>query len=137
MLSTMPVQNPNPTARAEAVIEIKAQQGLTNKPVNTWTYEERAKYNQALASYITVNADLFNGAEVTGANAVLSKGFDPLDETSIVGNLAAFGDAFLVEAQDKLEIGGGVLTKAIYIAVIGAVAAYFVPVAINNFRKSK
>lgn len=105
--------------RQTAIAAVRAQLGLSNTP-SDWTYDERTKYNKALASYIAANAALFPPQDVEVAQNIQSESISPLGDTSYLADINTFGSAFtdeLLSAGEKVgQVGNGVLNG---ISVVG------------------
>src|SRR5690606_14425092 len=113
--------------RAAAVKHVRAQQGLTGLHHSEWTYEQRVRYNKALADYILSRPGDFGGPELVAAGAVQAATYLPLEDTSVLANIEAFGAEFgaqgLAAADSIAGVGRGVLNAL-------SSAQWMIPVAV-------
>lgn len=111
------------TARQQAVSIVRSQQGLASIPPADWTYEQRTRYNQALAAYILERPGLFSKAEVDSAALVFGKTYSPLQDASF--DWSQFGDEFAANAApvfagfqltlNKVLVGLGLLVALVFV----------------------
>ena len=100
-------------ANTKSAINIAlTQTGLKDKPKTEWTYDERAKYNKALADIIATYPDRFAPSQVTQAKAVEMADYSPLASSDF--SFSDFGREVLnnaVAAGDSVAgVGQGVLS---------------------------
>lgn len=85
---------------------------LDGKAKTEWTYEERAKYNKALADIIATYPDRFAPSQVTQAKAVEMADYSPLASSDF--SFSDFGEEVLNNAVSAGEsvagVGQGVLS---------------------------
>lgn len=71
-----------PEARQQAIATVRAQLGLTGIPPAEWSYDQRTRYNQALAEYILNYPGRFSAQDLSTASVIYQRGYSPLDDTS-------------------------------------------------------
>ncbi len=109
------------TPRQKAVSIVRAQLGLANIAPASWTYEQRTRYNQALAAYILENPGLFSKQDLDSAALVFGKAYSPLQDTSF--DWSQFGDEFSANAAPVFA--GFQLTLNKVLVGLGLVLALF------------
>lgn len=111
------------TARQQAASTVRSQQGLASIPPTEWTYEQRTRYNQALAAYILERPALFSKAEIDSAAIVFGKPYSPLQDATfdwsqfgdeLASNAAQIGAGFQV-TLNKVLIGLGLILAVVFI----------------------
>lgn len=119
--------------RTLAIQTVRADLGLSNTP-SDWTYNERVKYNKALADYITAHASEFPPQDLAVAQDIAAQTASPLADNGLLSDLGTFGSAFgdeLLSAGEKVgAIGTGVLDsvsavgKLLPVAVVALFVVY-------------
>lgn len=128
--------------RNQAIIATKAKLGLTNKAVDTWTYEDRTTYNKSLSAYILANSSQFTPQDAYIAGRVNQAAYVPEADTSFIGDIKIFGEEFGNQAIDTVDsiggVGRGVLNTAKLAAwVIPAAALATLAIAVYGFYLQK
>jgi hypothetical protein len=93
---------------------------------STWSYDQTVSFNKAFAAGILAHPDSFSTTDLNTANAVTAEAPSALSDTSLAGDISAFGSAVtdnVVAAGNQVAgIGTGVLSLA-------SLAQYIIPIA--------
>lgn len=111
---------------AEAIEMIRGQLSLNDNP-STWSYEDRTRYNNALAAYEQANPDQFSGADLATIDRVAGTQYQELDDTSFLGGIGDFGNALVDEAAAAGNAVGGVGRGVLNTF---SLSAYLIPLAV-------
>lgn len=83
---------------------------------STWNYDQVVAFNKAFAAGILAHPDSFSSTDLTTANAVTAEAPSALQDTSLSGEISAFGSAVtdnVVAAGSQVaSIGQGALNLA-------------------------
>jgi hypothetical protein len=113
---------------SQAIQYIRGQLALNDTP-STWSYEDRVRYNKALAEFQMANPGVFpNGIPAVIEN-IAGKQYQPLEDDSF--SFSMFGDEVLNNAKEASFSLFGSLRNALYIATVVLVAIY----AYSKFAK--
>lgn len=106
--------------RAEAIKIVRAAQGLNDTP-SSWTYDQRTRYNNALATYFLTHPEKFGSQDLNTAERVVKNPAQPLEDTSF--DWGMFAAEAVKPAGDALKsVGDGAFTVA-------AMSRYVLPLA--------
>lgn len=123
--------------RATRAAYVKETLGLTDKPQNAWTYEERNAYLQASATYTIDRPAQFSSQDVATARTALhlTETAGPLESLSLADKISIFGDEMMNQAQQinpLSERNRGTLANTLIAAVLIGAAAYFAVIAYRS-----
>lgn len=105
----------------EAIEYIRDQLALNDVP-STWSYEDRVRYNKALAEFEKANPDIFPNSIASVVDNIASKPYDPLQDDSF--SFSMFTDELANNANKTLGIGFLTLRNLLFVAVILFVAIF-------------
>lgn len=111
-----------------AIQYIRGQLALNDTP-STWSYEDRVRYNKALAEFQVANPGVFPSGIPAVVESIAGKQYQSLDDESF--SFGMFGNEVLNNAKDASFSLFGSLRNALYIAVAIGVAIF----AWNRFAK--
>lgn len=113
--------------KAEAIAYIRDQLALNDVP-STWSYEDRERYNKALAEFEKANPGVFPDSISSTVDRIATKPYDPLQDDSF--SFSAFGDEVLNNANKAIGFSFLTLRNLLFVAVIIFVGFY-------AYRKAK
>lgn len=107
--------------QSQAIQYIRGQLALNDTP-SSWSYEDRVRYNKALAEFEQANPGVFPNSVKAVVENIASKQYQSLDDDSF--SFSMFGDEVLNNAKEASFSLFGSLRNALYIAVAVGVGLF-------------
>lgn len=107
--------------QAQAIQYVRAQLALNDTP-STWSYEDRVRYNKALAEFQQANPGVFPDGIPTVIDRIASQQYQPLEDESF--SFGMFGEELANNAKEASFSLFGSLRNALYLAAVVGVAVF-------------
>lgn len=99
----------------DAIQYIREQLALNDVP-STWSYEDRIRYNKALAEFEQANPGIFPNSISSVVDNIAAKPYDPLQDDSF--SFSMFTDELANNANKALGFSFLTLRNLLFVAVI-------------------